>query len=68
MSTVAGIEAAIARLPRKALWELKQRLDRRCEAEWDAQIAEGARAGGPPDRLAQKAIAEFKTGRSTPLP
>ena len=68
MSTVAEIEAAIARLPRKALWELKQRLDRRCEAEWDAQIAEDARVGGPLDRLAQEAIAEFKAGRSTPLP
>ena len=68
MSTVAEIEAAIARLPRKALWELKERLDRRCEAEWDAQIAEDAQAGGPLDRLAQEAIAEFKAGRCTPLP
>ena len=68
MSTVAEIEAAIARLPRKELWELKARLDRRCEAEWDAQIEADARAGGPLDRLAQEAIAELKAGRCTPLP
>lgn len=68
MSTVAEIEAAIARLPRKQLWELKARLDRRCEAEWDAQIEEDARPGGPLDRLAEEAIAEFRAGRATPLP
>ena len=60
MSTVAEIEAAIARLPRKELWELKERLDRRCEWEWDVQIEEDALAGGPLDGLAQEAIAEFK--------
>jgi hypothetical protein len=68
MSTVAEIEAAIALLPRNELWALKERLDRRCEAEWDLQIEEDARAGGPLDRLAQEAIAEFKAGRCTPLP
>jgi hypothetical protein len=68
MSTVAEIEAAIARLPRKELWELKQRLDRRCEAEWDAQLEEDAQPGGPLDRLAKEAIAEFKAGRCIPLP
>ena len=68
MSTLAEIEAAIARLPRKELWQLKKRLDRRCEAEWDAQIEEDARAGGPLDRLAQEAIADFKAGRCTRLP
>jgi hypothetical protein len=68
VSTIAEIESAIARLPRKELWELKRRLDRRCEAEWDSQIEEDARAGGPVDRLAQEAIAEFKAGRCTPLP
>jgi hypothetical protein len=47
MSTVAEIEAAIARLPRKELWELKERLDHRCGAEWDDQIEQDARAGGP---------------------
>jgi hypothetical protein len=68
MSTVAEIEAAIARLPRKELWELKERLDHRCEAEWDDQIERDARAGGPLDRLAQEAITEFKAGHCTPLP
>ena len=68
MSTVAEIEAAIARLPRKELWELKERLDYRCGAEWDDQIEQDARAGGPLDRLAQEAIAEFKAGHCTPLP
>ena len=68
MSTVAEIEAAIARLPRKQLWELKEHLDRRCETDWDAQIEEDARPGGPLDRLAQEALADFKAGRCTPLP
>jgi hypothetical protein len=68
MSTVAEIEAAIERLPREQIWQLKERLDRRCEADWDAQIEEDARAGGPLDRLAKDALAELKAGRCTPLP
>src|ERR1043166_3202916 len=46
MSTVADIEAAIARLPREYLWELKDRLDRRSEADWDTSD----RSGRPPRR------------------
>jgi len=68
MSTVTEIEAAIARLPRQELWRLKEHLDRRCEADWDAQIEENARSGGPLDRLAQKAMADFKRGRCQALP
>jgi hypothetical protein len=68
MSTVKEIEAAIEKLPRHELWQLKAHLDRRCEEDWDAQIAEDARPGGPLDKLAQEAIAEFKAGRCTPLP
>ncbi len=68
MSTVKEIEAAIEKLPRQELWQLKAHLDCRCEAEWDAQIEEDARPDGPLDNLAQEAIAEFKAGRCTPLP
>ena len=68
MSTVTEIEAAIARLPRQELWRLKEHLDRRCETDWDAQIEEDARAGGPLDHLAQKAMADFKAGRCKALP
>lgn len=68
MSTVQEIEAALDRLPRRELWQLKARLDRRCEEDWDAQIEEDARPGGPLDKLAQKAISESKAGRCTPLP
>jgi hypothetical protein len=68
MSTVAEIEAAIALLPREYLWELKDRLDRRCEADWDTQIEADARLGGPLDRMAQEAIAEFERGGCAPLP
>ena len=68
MSTVTEIEAAIARLPRQELWRLKEHLDRRCEADWDAQIEEDARSGWPLDRLAQKAMADFKAGRCKALP
>ena len=68
MSTVTEIEAAIARLPRQELWRLKEHLDRRCEADWDAQMEDDARSGGPLDRLAQKAMADFKAGRCKALP
>lgn len=68
MSTVQEIEQAIEKLPRRELWQLKAHLDRRCEADWDAQIEEDARAGGPLDRLAQQAVADFKAGRCRPLP
>ncbi len=67
MSTVKEIEAAIEKLPRHELWSLKARLDRRCEADWDAQIAEDARPGGPLDKLAEQAITDFKAGRCMPL-
>ena len=62
------IEAAISKLPRKDLWRLKEELDRRCQADWDAQIEEEARPGGPVDRLARKAMADFRAGRRQPLP
>ena len=62
------IEAAISKLPRKDLWRLKEELDRRCQADWDAQIEEDARSGGPLDRLARKALADFRAGRCQPLP
>ena len=68
MSTVTEIEAAIARLPRQDLWRLKEHLDRRCAADWDAQIEEDARSGGPLDRLARKAMTDFKAGRCKALP
>lgn len=68
MSTLQEIEAAIEKLPRKELWELKALLDRRCESDWDAQIEEDARPGGPLDKLAKQAIEDFKAGRCTPLP
>ncbi len=68
MSTLAEIKAAIEKLPRRELWELKAHVDRRCEAEWDAQIEEDARAGGPLDALAQQAMADFQAGRCRPLP
>jgi hypothetical protein len=68
MSTVAEIEAAIEKLPRQELWRLKEHLDRRCEADWDAQIEEDARAGGPLDRLARKTMEDFKAGGCKALP
>ncbi len=68
MSTVQEIESAIEKLPRHELWQLKARLDRRCEEDWDTQIEQDARAGGPLDKLAREAIAEFREGRCKPLP
>lgn len=68
MSTVQEIEAAIEKLPRSELWQLKAHLDRRCAEDWDAQIEEDARPGGPLDKLALRAMSEFKAGRCTPLP
>lgn len=59
MSTVEEIETAIDKLPRRELWQLKALLDRRCEEDWDAQIEEDARPGGPLDKLARQAVADF---------
>lgn len=68
MSPLTEIEAAIDKLPRRELWQLKASLDRRCEADWDAQIEEDPRPGGPLDKLAREALAEFEAGRCKPLP
>jgi hypothetical protein len=46
---------------------LKAHVDRRCEEGWDTQIEVDARSGGPLDRLAQQAIAEFKASRCRSL-
>ena len=67
VSTIAEIEAAIAQLPPRDLWKLKEDLDRRCAHEWDAQMEEDARAGGPLDRIAQKALKECEAGSCRPL-
>jgi hypothetical protein len=68
MNTVQEIETAIEKLPRHELWRLKAQLDRRCAEDWDAQIEEDARPGGPLDTLAQEAISELEAGRCLPLP
>jgi len=60
MKGVQELEAAIAKLNRKELWELKARVDQRCADQWDAQIEEDARPGGPLDQLAKAAAASYR--------
>jgi len=66
MSTLAQIEAAIGRLPRQELWQLKEFVDRRCEDDWDTQFEADVRAGKL-DKLAEQAVQEIEAGETKPL-
>lgn len=68
VNTVQEIEAAIDRLPREELRQLAEWFDRRRSEDWDQQMKEDAKSGGPLDQLAQQALAEFRQGRVTKLP
>ena len=66
MSTVEEITAAIAALPPDQVARIRAWLDERAEAEWDAQIERDEREGKL-DALADRALAEYRTGRTRPL-
>lgn len=66
MSTVEEITAAIAELPPEQVAKIRAWLDERAEAEWDAQIERDERAGKL-DGLAERALAQHRTGQTRPL-
>jgi hypothetical protein len=66
MTTVEAITAAIAELPPDQVAQIREWLNERDEAEWDAQIERDERAGRL-DALADRALAEYRAGRTRPL-
>lgn len=66
MTTVEAITAAIAELPPDQVTQIREWLNERDEAEWDAQIARDERDGRL-DALADRALAEYRAGRTQPL-
>ena len=66
MTTVEAITAAIADTPPEQVTQVRKWLNERVEAEWDAQIEQDERAGRL-DALADRALAEYRAGRTRPL-
>ena len=66
MTTVEAITAAIAELAPEQVTQVREWLNERVEAEWDAQIEQDERAGRL-DALADRALAEYRAGRTRPL-
>jgi hypothetical protein len=67
MSSVEEIEAAISSLPRDEFFRLHDWVQKRFDDAWDRQIADDVESGRLAD-LASTAIAEHRTGVSTPFP
>ena len=63
MTRLEEIETAIAKLPPDELAKLRQWFEEFASQHWDAQIERDAKAGKL-DRLAAKARAAHKAGRS----
>ena len=67
MATVEEIEAAIRKLSREQLLQLRAWINRLGEDGWDRQIREDVEAGHL-EHLAEEAIEEFRAGRTKPFP
>ena len=68
MSTIAEIENAIDALPQEEFFKLMDRLRAKQNELWDRQIEEDAQPGGALDLLAEEALAEYRAGKTRPLP
>ena len=68
MSTIAEIENAIDGLPREEFFKLMERLRTKQNELWDQQMEKDAQPGGALDRLAEEALAEYRAGKTRPLP
>ena len=68
MSTIAEIENAIDGLPREEFFKLMERLRTKQNELWDRQMEKDAQPGGVLDRLAEEALAEYRAGKTRPLP
>jgi hypothetical protein len=67
MSTVEEIEKVIENLPRDDFFRLRDWVAHRFEDEWDKEFEEDA-SSGRLDAVASAALAEHKSGKSTPFP
>ena len=68
MITIAEIENAIDGLPREEFFKLMERLRTKQNELWDRQMEKDAQPGGALDRLAEEALAEYRAGKTRPLP
>lgn len=66
MTSVEEITAAIAELPPEQISRIRDWLEERAAADWDAQIERDEREGKI-DALADQALAEHRSGRTQPL-
>ncbi len=66
MATIQDIEQAIENLPPEELEKLRDWFARFDAAHWDEQIEADVQAGHL-DKLGDKAIADFQSGRTTEL-
>lgn len=66
MSTVQSITEAIAQLPPDQVAQIRDWLNEKAEAEWDARIEQDERAGRL-DHLADRALAQHRAGLTKPL-
>lgn len=67
METLLEIEEAIERLPQDQFMELVERLEKRVADAWDLKF-EGDVKSGRLNEVAQRALAEHRSGKSTPFP
>ena len=66
MTTIQEIEKAVSKLPPKELAQFRNWFDRFDADAWDKQFEEDARSGRLDD-IAEKALADFKKGKSSEL-
>jgi hypothetical protein len=66
MTTVKEIEEAVEHLPPNDLNQFRKWFEAFEAASWDRQLEKDA-AGGRLDLLAKEALAEYKTGKTSPL-
>jgi len=66
MHTIQEIEQAISRLPLEEYTRLREWFDEYDAALWDKQFESDARAGKL-EQLAEKAIADYRAGKSKEL-
>jgi hypothetical protein len=66
MNTIEAITTAIAQLPPEQVAQIRAWLIEYEEQQWDEHIAQDERAGRL-DALAERALAEHRTGLTRPL-
>jgi len=66
MSTIAEIASAIKKLKPREIWKVGDLVDELREELWDRQIDADIKAGRL-DKLADKALADYRTGHCKPL-